>query len=293
MFLVVLLTRSYQWFRYWLGAEQATSHYLNQWRPSLLTHICVIWPRRFCAGTWQRMHQSPHYSCALIIPVNWLIKPWGQTVRNFVRPIMCESWGKLKGTRSGELIPILRYSAGTTAMLVYGRLCRSLNGSSWKVHWNNTPKIGSRGKGMHISQSQSYTHVYSALSIYRDHFLNISRKVWGVVRECKVSLKICHCNCCWALCTIMLYMTAIYRESIVYMIEIWCMIVYIRFIFTYSLCFYIFVYLCIKENVIIMFCSGICMVDCFGFNMIQHEISVSIQTLPHPFVSAFFLRGKM
>ena len=28
------------WFRLWLGAEQATSHYLNKCLPSSLTHIC-------------------------------------------------------------------------------------------------------------------------------------------------------------------------------------------------------------------------------------------------------------
>ena len=41
LFLRVQLTISEPWFRQWLGAEQATSHYLNQWWPSLLTHICV------------------------------------------------------------------------------------------------------------------------------------------------------------------------------------------------------------------------------------------------------------
>ena len=30
---------SQHWFGSWLGPEQATSHYLNQWRLSLLTHI--------------------------------------------------------------------------------------------------------------------------------------------------------------------------------------------------------------------------------------------------------------
>ena len=35
----VQLTISQHWFRYWLGADQATSHYLDQWWPSLLTHI--------------------------------------------------------------------------------------------------------------------------------------------------------------------------------------------------------------------------------------------------------------
>ena len=30
------------WFRQWLGAEQAESHYLKQCWPSSLTHICVV-----------------------------------------------------------------------------------------------------------------------------------------------------------------------------------------------------------------------------------------------------------
>ena len=34
-----------QWFRWWLGAAQVTSRYLNQWRLSLLTHICVTRPQ--------------------------------------------------------------------------------------------------------------------------------------------------------------------------------------------------------------------------------------------------------
>ena len=40
-------------------------------------------------------------------------------------------------------------------------------------------------------------------------------EVWSVVRECKVWPKSCHYNC-WVVCTIVLYVTAIYRESIVY-----------------------------------------------------------------------------
>ena len=43
MFLAVLLTINHRWFR--VVAEQATSHYLNQWWYSLLTHICVTWPQ--------------------------------------------------------------------------------------------------------------------------------------------------------------------------------------------------------------------------------------------------------
>ena len=38
----VQLTIFQHWFRWWLGADQATSHYLNQWQPSLLMHICIF-----------------------------------------------------------------------------------------------------------------------------------------------------------------------------------------------------------------------------------------------------------
>ena len=38
----VQLTISQHWFSKWLGAEQATSHLLNQWWPSLMTNIFVL-----------------------------------------------------------------------------------------------------------------------------------------------------------------------------------------------------------------------------------------------------------
>ena len=40
LFLSVQLIITQHWFIYWLGAEWATSHYLNQCRPDSLTHIC-------------------------------------------------------------------------------------------------------------------------------------------------------------------------------------------------------------------------------------------------------------
>ena len=45
LFLKVQLTIFQHWFRLWLDAEQATSHYLNQWWPSSTTHICVTRPQ--------------------------------------------------------------------------------------------------------------------------------------------------------------------------------------------------------------------------------------------------------
>ena len=41
----VHLTIFQHWFREWLGACQATSHYLNQWCLILMTHICVTRPQ--------------------------------------------------------------------------------------------------------------------------------------------------------------------------------------------------------------------------------------------------------
>ena len=45
LFPKVHLTIFQHWFRKWLGAEQATSHYLNQWWPSSMMHICFTRPQ--------------------------------------------------------------------------------------------------------------------------------------------------------------------------------------------------------------------------------------------------------
>ena len=45
LFTRVQLTLFQLWFRWWYSNGQVTSHYLNQWRPSLLMHICFTWPQ--------------------------------------------------------------------------------------------------------------------------------------------------------------------------------------------------------------------------------------------------------
>ena len=42
LFLRFQLTRSPHWFKYWLGAEKAPSHYLNKCRPNSLTELYWI-----------------------------------------------------------------------------------------------------------------------------------------------------------------------------------------------------------------------------------------------------------
>ena len=41
----VQITTFQHWFREWLGADQASSHYVNQWWPRLSAHICVTRPQ--------------------------------------------------------------------------------------------------------------------------------------------------------------------------------------------------------------------------------------------------------
>ena len=41
------------WFRWWPGAEQAVSHYLNQWWTSLLMYICVTRLLFLCCRYWR------------------------------------------------------------------------------------------------------------------------------------------------------------------------------------------------------------------------------------------------
>ena len=45
LFLMVQLTICQHWFRLWLGAVQATNHFLNQWCYNLPTHLCVTRPQ--------------------------------------------------------------------------------------------------------------------------------------------------------------------------------------------------------------------------------------------------------
>ena len=66
MFLVVKLTIWQRWFGWWIGAVQATSHYLNQRWYVLLTHICVTRPQ------WVNSVQ-PHFMCTSCTLHSWYI----------------------------------------------------------------------------------------------------------------------------------------------------------------------------------------------------------------------------
>ena len=61
-FLRVQLTISENWFRKWLGIEQAASHYLSRCLPDSLTHICGTW------GRWVKVTRRTHYNTTHFSP---------------------------------------------------------------------------------------------------------------------------------------------------------------------------------------------------------------------------------
>ena len=75
LFLRFELTTFQHLFRWWLGADQVTSHYLNQWWSSLLTHICVTLPQwvnvlfKSCCWILGYLLQGWH---ACLMDDNWL-----------------------------------------------------------------------------------------------------------------------------------------------------------------------------------------------------------------------------
>ena len=66
LFLSVQLTTTQHWFRWWPGAEWATSHHPNQCWPDLLKHICGT------SGRWVKLHISCRRMC--FASVKWCPK---------------------------------------------------------------------------------------------------------------------------------------------------------------------------------------------------------------------------
>ena len=73
LFLKVQLTIFQHWFRYWLGAEQATSHYLNQWWPSSTTHTCVTRPQWGKGSLPSTSQIATRVGNLMMIQLQWLV----------------------------------------------------------------------------------------------------------------------------------------------------------------------------------------------------------------------------
>ena len=80
LFPEVQLTINQHWFRWWLGTEQATSHYLNQCWPSSLTHIC---------GTKGRLVNNTSHTVSSCAQFN---KRWGILPPNLVKYREPQDW---------------------------------------------------------------------------------------------------------------------------------------------------------------------------------------------------------
>ena len=65
IFTRVQLTIIHHWFRWWLDAKQATSHYQNQWWSSFVTHICISRPQ------WVNDFEYSSTRSNNIIPESW------------------------------------------------------------------------------------------------------------------------------------------------------------------------------------------------------------------------------
>ena len=81
LFLKFQLTITQHWFRKWRGAEQATSHYLNQCRASSLTYICgtragwLAYPLAGATfpnlhGTWWNISEHKRNISNILFPTN-------------------------------------------------------------------------------------------------------------------------------------------------------------------------------------------------------------------------------
>ena len=78
LFLRLQLTIAQYWFSWWLGAEKATSHYLNHCCPHSLTHICGT------RGEWvTRITEAHIYAwgrCAIVGTNDDLSPVWCQAI---------------------------------------------------------------------------------------------------------------------------------------------------------------------------------------------------------------------
>ena len=63
MFVRVSLTICRHWYKWWLGAEQATSHYLNQWWPTLLLCFCITRSQCFDRDSFSKTILPCHKYC--------------------------------------------------------------------------------------------------------------------------------------------------------------------------------------------------------------------------------------
>ena len=111
----IQLTISQHWFRQWLGAEQATSHYLKQWWPNSMMHICIARPQ------WVNLRQPLWWWCV------WHCRIWSWLVEAIPHNqywLLDIGWGNGSVPSSSE--PLIRPMLKLTIKI--GKFCVN--------HWN-------------------------------------------------------------------------------------------------------------------------------------------------------------
>ena len=116
------LTINQHWFRQWVGAEYATSHYLNQCWPSSLTHIC---------GTrGNDLNEYDMESFLVVLTIwNW---PYGKST-NYRWKHLVYYWPFVRGLHrspvdSPHKVPVMRSSDEFIHVLLP---CRKVSFSIW------------------------------------------------------------------------------------------------------------------------------------------------------------------
>ena len=74
LFSNIQLTIYQHWLRWWLGTNQATSHYMNQWQSSLLMHICIT-PPWWINESWHPMMLHIVYISTKLFSPEWNLYP--------------------------------------------------------------------------------------------------------------------------------------------------------------------------------------------------------------------------
>ena len=89
LFLRFQLTIFQHWLRLWLGADQATSHYLNQlWLDYRRIYICVSrpeWVKWVCASNWYFVHDNKELKKILPKADDYSLASWFHMMHYIVR----------------------------------------------------------------------------------------------------------------------------------------------------------------------------------------------------------------
>ena len=130
VFLRVWLTIWQHWFR-GIGADQAPSHHLKQWRYALLTHICVTRPESVNAvPEWSTQRTSTVRFCRLLASANRGAHLFVKTATQLLQDYQC-------CMKHGFKLDVFNRKAGLDSVIffIYSHM-KYNHGSDYKIiYW--------------------------------------------------------------------------------------------------------------------------------------------------------------